>query len=80
MFDGPGSANSHVNRDSDVIERNKKDIVNNQFWADNRNACGLNISDIEYMTDTDKEVVQRNKNIVLDMCDSKIDCSSCKKM
>jgi hypothetical protein len=44
-------------RDSDVIERNKKDIVNNQFWADNRNACGLNISDIEYMTDTDKEVV-----------------------
>ena len=59
-------------RDSDVIKRNKKDIINNQFWADNRNACGLNISDIEYMTDTDKEVVQRNKNIVLDMCDGKI--------
>ena len=59
-------------RDSNVIERNKKDIVNNQFWADNRNACGLNISDIEYMTDTDKEIVQRNKNIVLDMCDGKI--------
>ena len=59
-------------RDSNVIERNKKDIVNNQFWADNRNACGLNVSDIDYMTDTDKEVVQRNKNIVLDMCDGKI--------
>ena len=59
-------------RDSNVIERNKKDIVNNQFWADNRNACGLNISDIDYMTDTDKEIVQRNKNIVLDMCDGKI--------
>ena len=59
-------------RDSNVIVRNKKDIVNNQFWADNRNACGLNISDIEYMTDNDKEIVQRNKNIVLDMCDGKI--------
>ena len=59
-------------RDSNVIERNKKDVVNNQFWADNRNACGLNISDIDYMTDTDKEIVQRNKNIVLDMCDGKI--------
>tara|TARA_B110000037_G_scaffold186981_1_gene217290 strand:- start:10907 stop:11905 length:999 start_codon:yes stop_codon:yes gene_type:complete len=59
-------------RDSNVIEKNKKDIVNNQFWADNRNACGLNISDIEYMTDNDKEIVQRNKNIVLDMCDGKI--------
>ena len=59
-------------RDSNVIERNKKDIVSNQFWADNRNACGLNISDIDYMTDTDKEIVQRNKNIVLDMCDGKI--------
>jgi len=59
-------------RDSNVIERNKKDVINNQFWADNRNACGLNISDIEYMTDNDKEIVQRNKNIVLDMCDGKI--------
>tara|TARA_Y100000389_G_scaffold202428_1_gene247677 strand:- start:3994 stop:4920 length:927 start_codon:yes stop_codon:yes gene_type:complete len=59
-------------RDSDVIERNKKDVVNNQFWADNRNASGLNISDIDYMTDGDKEIVQRNKNIVLDMCDGKI--------
>ena len=59
-------------RDSNVIEKNKKDIVNNQFWADNCNACGLNISDIDYMTDTDKEIVQRNKNIVLDMCDGKI--------
>ena len=59
-------------RDSNVIERNKKDVVNNQFWADNRNACGLNISDIEYMTDNDKEIVQRNKNIVLDMSDGKI--------
>ena len=59
-------------RDSNVIERNKKDVINNQFWADNRNACGLNISDIDYMTDTDKELVQRNKNIVLDMCDGKI--------
>ena len=59
-------------RDSNVIERNKKDAVNNQFWADNRNACGLNISDIEYMTDNDKEIVQRNKNIVLDMGDGKI--------
>ena len=59
-------------RDSNVIVRNKKDIVNNQFWADNRNACGLNISDIEYMTDNDKEIVQRNKNIVLDMSDGKI--------
>tara|TARA_B110000027_G_scaffold120168_1_gene133403 strand:+ start:122 stop:1120 length:999 start_codon:yes stop_codon:yes gene_type:complete len=59
-------------RDSNVIDKNKKDIVNNQFWADNRNACGLNISDIDYMTDTDKEIVQRNKNIVLDMCDGKI--------
>ena len=59
-------------RDSNVIEKNKKDVVNNQFWADNRNACGLNISDIEYMTDNDKEIVQRNKNIVLDMCDGKI--------
>ena len=59
-------------RDSNVIERNKKDILNNQFWADNRNAFGLNISDIDYMTDTDKEIVQRNKNIVLDMCDGKI--------
>ena len=60
-------------RDSDVIERNKKDIVSNQFWADNRNACGLNISDIEYMTDNDKEIAQRNKNIVLDMCEGKIE-------
>ena len=59
-------------RDSNVIDRNKKDIVNNQFWADNCNACGLNISDIDYMTDTDKEIVQRNKNIVLDMCDGKV--------
>ena len=59
-------------RDSNVIVRNKKDAVNNQFWADNRNACGLNISDIEYMTENDKEIVQRNKNIVLDMCDGKI--------
>ena len=59
-------------RDSNVIERNKKDVINNQFWADNRNACGLNISDIEYMTDNDKEIVQRNKNIVLDMGDGKI--------
>jgi len=59
-------------RDSNVIERNKKDVINNQFWADNRNACGLNISDIEYMTDNDKEIVQRNKNVVLDMCDGKI--------
>ena len=59
-------------RDSNVIVRNKKDVVNNQFWADNRNACGLNISDIEYMTDNDKEIVQRNKNIVLDMSDGKI--------
>ena len=59
-------------RDSNVIMRNKKDVVNNQFWADNRNACGLNISDIDYMTDNDKEIVQRNKNIVLDMCDGKI--------
>ena len=61
-------------RDSNVIVRNKKDVVNNQFWADNRNACGLNISDIEYMTDADKEIVQRNKNIVLDMRDGKIEC------
>ena len=59
-------------RDSNVIVRNKKDVVNNQFWADNRNACGLNISDIEYMTENDKEIVQRNKNIVLDMSDGKI--------
>ena len=59
-------------RDANVIERNKKDVINNQFWADNRNACGLNISDIEYMTDNDKEIVQRNKNIVLDMSDGKI--------
>ena len=59
-------------RDSNVIKRNKKDVINNQFWADNRNACGLNISDIEYMTDNDKEIVQRNKNIVLDMGDGKI--------
>ena len=59
-------------RDSNVIVRNKKDVVNNQFWADNRNACGLNISDIEYMTENDKEMVQRNKNIVLDMSDGKI--------
>ena len=59
-------------RDSNVIERNKKDVINNQFWADNCNACGLNISDIDYMTDTDKEIVHRNKNIVLDMCDGKI--------
>ena len=59
-------------RDSNVIVRNKKDVINNQFWADNRNACGLNISDIEYMTDNDKEIVQRNKNIVLDMGDGKI--------
>ena len=59
-------------RDSNVIERNKKDVINNQFWADNRNACGLNISDIDYMTDNDKEIVQRNKNIVLDMGDGKI--------
>ena len=59
-------------RDSNVIERNKKDVINNQFWADNRNACGLNISDIEYMTENDKEMVQRNKNIVLDMSDGKI--------
>ena len=59
-------------RDSNVIERNKKDAVNNQFWADNRNACGLNISDIEYMTDNDKEIAQRNKNVVLDMCDGKL--------
>ena len=59
-------------RDSNVIEKNKKDVLNNQFWADNRNACGLNISDIDYMTDGDKEIVQRNKNIVLDMCDGKI--------
>ena len=59
-------------RDSNVIERNKKDVINNQFWADNRNACGLNISDIEYMTDNDKEIVQRNKNVVLDMGDGKI--------
>ena len=59
-------------RDSNVIEKNKKDIANNQFWADNCNACGLNISDIDYMTDTDNEIVQRNKNIVLDMCDGKI--------
>ena len=59
-------------RDSNVIERNKKDAVNNQFWADNRNACGLNISDIDYMTENDKEMVRRNKNIVLDMGDGKI--------
>jgi hypothetical protein len=59
-------------RDSNVIVRNKKDVVNNQFWADNRNACGLNISDIEYMTDNDKEIAQRNKNVVLDMCEGKI--------
>ena len=59
-------------RDSNVIERNKKDVINNQFWADNRNACGLNISDIEYMTDNDKEIAQRNKNIVLDMSDGKL--------
>jgi hypothetical protein len=59
-------------RDSNVIEKNKKDVVNNQFWADNCNACGLNISDMEYMTDNDKEIVQRNKNIVMDMCDGKI--------
>ena len=59
-------------RDSNVIERNKKDVINNQFWADNRNACGLNISDIEYMTENDKEMVQRNKNVVLDMGDGKI--------
>ena len=59
-------------RDSNVIEKNKKDVVNNQFWADNCNACGLNISDIDYMTDNDKEIVQRNKNIVMDMCDGKI--------
>ena len=59
-------------RDSNVIVRNKKDVVNNQFWADNRNACGLNISDIEYMTENDKEMVQRNKNIVLDMSDGKL--------
>ena len=59
-------------RDSNVIERNKKDVINNQFWADNCNACGLNVSDIDYMTDTDKEIVHRNKNIVLDMCDGKI--------
>jgi len=67
-----GAQTAILIRDSNVIERNKKDVVNNQFWADNRNACGLNISDIEYMTDNDKEIVQRNKNIVLDMCDGKI--------
>ena len=55
-----------------LLRRIKKDIVNNQFWADNCNACGLNISDIDYMTDTDKEIVQRNKNIVLDVCDGKV--------
>tara|TARA_Y100000389_G_scaffold131_1_gene96 strand:- start:866 stop:1564 length:699 start_codon:yes stop_codon:yes gene_type:complete len=68
-----GAQTATLIRDSNVIQRNKKDVVNNQFWADNRNACGLNISDIEYMTDTDKEIVQRNKNIVLDMRDGKIE-------
>ena len=66
-----GAQTATLIRDSNVIQRNKKDVVNNQFWADNRNACGLNISDIEYMTDTDKEIAQRNKNIVLDMRDGK---------
>jgi len=68
-----GAQTATLIRDSNVIQRNKKDVVNNQLWADNRNACGLNISDIEYMTDTDKEIAQRNKNIVLDMRDGKIE-------
>jgi hypothetical protein len=59
-------------RNSNVIERDRKNYVNNQFWADNRNACGLHISGVDEMTDSDKEIVQRNKNVVLDMCDSKV--------
>ena len=57
---------------ADVIERNKKDILNNQFWADNRNACGLHICAIDELNETDKEIVQRNKNIVLDMCEGRV--------
>ena len=45
-------------RDSNVIEKNKKDVVNNQF-PDNCNACGLNISDIDYMTDNDKDSAKK---------------------
>ena len=59
-------------RNSNVIERDRKNYENNQFWADNRNACGLHISGVDEMTDSDKEIVQRNKNVVLDMCDSKV--------
>jgi hypothetical protein len=53
---------------SDAIEKNKKDILNNQFWADNRNACGLHICAVDELNEKDKEIVQRNKNIILDMC------------
>ena len=59
-------------RNSNVIERDRKNYVNNQFWADNRNACGLHISGMDEMTDSDKEIVQRNKNVVLDMCEGRV--------
>ena len=59
-------------RNSNVIERDRKSYVNNQFWADNRNACGLHISGVDEMTDSDKEIVQRNKNVVLDMCEGRV--------
>ena len=59
-------------RNSNVIEKNKKDIVNNQFWADNRNACGLNMSAVDELNETEKEIVQRNKNVLLDLYDCKV--------
>jgi len=32
-------------------------MIMTRFLADNHNACGLNISDIEYMTDTYKDLL-----------------------
>jgi hypothetical protein len=54
-------------RNINAIEKNREDEANMMFWGDNRNACGLDRTGIEEMTATDKEIVQRNKNILMDM-------------
>ena len=55
-------------RNSNAIERRRGDISYGIFWGDNRNACGLDRIAVDEMSIVDKEIVQRNKNVVMDTC------------
>ena len=63
-----GSQVGMLIRNSNAIEKKRGDLQYAIFWGDNRNACGLDRIAVDEMSIVDKEIVQRNKNVVMDTC------------